>query len=68
MSADQDLSRIADEIVTALPQDGEKAAHIALSVAAAKCIDAGISDDEAGRGLLSAIRHLRDRLRRGRPN
>lgn len=68
MSGDPELSRIADEIITALPHDREKAAQVALSVAAAKCIDAGLSDDDAGRGLLSAIRQLRERLRRMRAN
>lgn len=68
MANDPALARIADEIVTALPHDQEKAAQVALSVAAAKCIDAGLTDDDAGIGFLSAIRSLRERLRRTRAN
>jgi hypothetical protein len=40
----------------------------ALTIAAAKCIDAGLTDEQAGRGLLASLRSLRDRLRKARVN
>ena len=46
---------------------GEEAAQ-ALTLAAAKCIDAGLTDEQAGRGLLASLRSLRDRLRKTRVN
>jgi hypothetical protein len=46
---------------------GEEAAE-ALTLAAAKCIDAGLTDEQAGRGLLASLRSLRDRLRKARVN
>ncbi len=45
--------------------EGE-AVHAALAVAAAKCIDAGMTDDQAGTGLRAALIGLRKRLRLAR--
>lgn len=46
---------------------GEDAAK-ALTLAAAKCIDAGLTDEQAGKGLLASLRSLRERLKRARVN
>ncbi|EPE95732.1 hypothetical protein RGCCGE502_22820 [Rhizobium grahamii CCGE 502] len=68
MERDADLTQIADQIINILPQGDEDAAQVALAVAAAKCIDAGLTDDQASAGLVSALRSIRKRLLRGRSN
>ena len=50
-----------------IPKTSEDAAA-ALTIAAAKCIDAGLTDEQAGKGLLASLRSLRERLKRTRVN
>lgn len=68
MVGDADMKRTADKILDGLPEKTDEAAHVALAVAAAKCIDAGLTDDEAGKGLLASLRSWRERLKRARVN
>lgn len=60
------LHDIAQHISADLPGEPVAAAQTALTVAAAKCIDAGVSDEEAVRGFRAALKNLRSRLGRRR--
>ena len=50
-----------------ISDSGDEAAK-ALTMAAAKCIDAGLTDEQAGKGLLASLRSLRARLKRAKVN
>lgn len=65
---DSEIQKASDTIIDALPADSADAAQVALAVAAAKCIDAGMTDEQAGRGLMAALIGFRNRLRRARAN
>lgn len=52
------------ELHVSMPIDERQVAEVALSMTAAKCIDAGMSDEDAERGFRAALRALRNRLRR----
>ena len=63
MSRTSENERIADQICASLPGDAKDAAQTALVVAAAKCIDARHSDEEAVHGFRQALASLRKRLK-----
>lgn len=65
---DSEIERASDTIIDALPADDADAAQVALAVAAAKCVDAGLTDEQAGKGLIAALVSIRNRLRRTRAN
>lgn len=53
--------KILDELDARLPDDPADAARVATAVCAARCIDAGMGDEEAMMGLSAALDVLRAR-------
>lgn len=66
MNTPSPLTPIADEIEAGLPVDPKKAAQVALSVAASRCIDAGLTEEASVNGFLHSLRILRGLLKRHR--